>query len=69
MKPDFAETQTAASVLLAAQQAGWAPIRYDGQLQEAATYRYFWELLKRARMTGVSIPEAAETLFFGALAG
>jgi citrate lyase subunit beta/citryl-CoA lyase len=64
MKPDFSEVRTAAAVLLEAQQAHWAPIRYQGKLQEAATYRYHWELIKRAKVTGVPIPAEALAAFF-----
>jgi citrate lyase subunit beta/citryl-CoA lyase len=64
MKPDFSEVQIAAAVLLEAQQAHWAPIRYEGKLQEAATYRFHWELLKRAKVTGVAIPAQASAAFF-----
>lgn len=65
MRPDFSEVQIAAAVLLEAQQAQWAPIRHQGKLQEAATYRYHWELLKRAKVTGVEVPAQALAAFFG----
>jgi citrate lyase subunit beta/citryl-CoA lyase len=64
MKPDFSEVEFAAAVLLEAQQAHWAPIRHQGKLQEAATYRFHWELLKRAKVTGVVIPPEALAAFF-----
>ncbi len=64
MKPDFAEVETAATILLAAQQADWGPIQHAGELHDRATYRYFWEVLQKARVTGVAIPEAAERAFF-----
>ena len=37
----------------------WGPIQYDGELHDRATYRYFWELLQKARITGVKMPEEA----------
>jgi citrate lyase subunit beta/citryl-CoA lyase len=64
MKPDYSEVIAAASILLAAQQADWGPIQFDGELHDRATYRYFWELLQRAKQTGVDVPEDADKAFF-----
>ncbi len=64
MKPSYSEIEDAAAILLAAQQADWGPIQYAGELHDRATYRYYWELLRKARVTGVAIPEAATTAFF-----
>jgi citrate lyase subunit beta / citryl-CoA lyase len=64
MGPDYAEVQTAADILLAAQKASWGPIQHAGDLHDRATYRYFWELLQRARVSGQKLPEAAEQAFF-----
>lgn len=64
MKPDYSEVADAANILLAAQQAEWGPIQYAGELHDRATYRYFWELLQKAKKTGVAMPEAAEKAFF-----
>lgn len=65
MKPDYSEVVTAANILLSAQQADWGPIQYDGELHDRATYRYFWELLQRAKQTGVDLPAEADKAFFG----
>jgi citrate lyase subunit beta / citryl-CoA lyase len=64
MKPDFSEVQDAANILLQAQQADWGPIQYAGDLHDRATYRYFWEILQKAKLTGVEIPENANQAFF-----
>ena len=64
MKPDHSEVEDAANILLAAQAADWGPIQYKGELHDRATYRYFWELLQKARVTGVDIPDAAASAFF-----
>ena len=64
MKPDLGEVADGAAILLAAQRANWGPIQYSGELHDRATYRYFWELLQKARVTGVAIPEEAATAFF-----
>jgi citrate lyase subunit beta/citryl-CoA lyase len=64
MKPDLGEVADAANILLAAQRVSWGPISYEGELHDRATYRYFWNLLQKARVTGVAIPEEAASAFF-----
>ena len=64
MKPNFDEVTDAANILLAAQAADWGPIQYAGELHDRATYRYFWEVLQKARQTGVAMPETATQAFF-----
>jgi len=64
MKPNFDEVIDAANILLAAQQAEWGPIQYAGELHDRATYRYFWEVLQKARLTKVEIPATAVEAFF-----
>jgi citrate lyase subunit beta/citryl-CoA lyase len=64
MKPDYSDVEDAANILLAAQQADWGPIQYAGELHDRATYRYYWEVLQKARVTGLPIPPAASQAFF-----
>lgn len=64
MKPDYSEVEDAANILLAAQQAEWGPIQYAGELHDRATYRYFWEVLQKAKLTKVDIPQNAAKAFF-----
>jgi citrate lyase subunit beta/citryl-CoA lyase len=64
MKPDYSEVQDGAAILIAAQAAGWGPIQYGGELHDRATYRYYWEILQKARVTGVQIPGDAAKAFF-----
>ncbi|HWU65635.1 MAG TPA: aldolase/citrate lyase family protein [Methylophilus sp.] len=64
MKPNYDEVTDAANILLAAQAAEWGPIQYAGELHDRATYRYFWEVLQKAKQTGVTMPEDAEHAFF-----
>jgi len=64
MKPNFDEVNDAANILLAAQQVGWGPIQYDGELHDRATYRYFWEILQKAKLTNTPIPNDAAQAFF-----
>jgi citrate lyase subunit beta/citryl-CoA lyase len=64
MKPDLGEVADAAEILLAAQRANWGPIQYEGELHDRATYRYFWQLLQKAKVTGMALPEEAAEAFF-----
>ena len=64
MKPDHSEVEDAANILLAAQAADWGPIQYAGELHDRATYRYYWELLQKAQVTGGGVPQEAQTAFF-----
>jgi citrate lyase subunit beta/citryl-CoA lyase len=64
MRPDFAEVAEAAGILAAAQDAGWGPIQCEGRLHDRASYRYYWELLQRARSTGMTVPDPALSRFF-----
>jgi citrate lyase subunit beta/citryl-CoA lyase len=64
MKPNFDEVSDAANILLAAQAADWGPIQYAGELHDRATYRYFWEILQKAKLTNVAISDEANAAFF-----
>lgn len=64
MKPNYDEVADAANILLAAQAADWGPIQYAGELHDRATYRYFWEILQKAKLTNVAISEEATAAFF-----
>ncbi|MDZ4253976.1 MAG: aldolase/citrate lyase family protein [Sulfuritalea sp.] len=64
MRPDFAEVTEAAGILLAAQNASWGPIAWEGKLHDRASYRYYWELVRRAYATGVPLPAEARHRFF-----
>ena len=64
MRPDFSEVETAAAILIAAQDKDWGPIAHEGRLHDRASYRYYWELLARAHATGMTIPAAAQQRFF-----
>ena len=64
MRPDFSEVEIASEILIAAQEAHWGPIQHAGKLHDRASYRYYWELLCRARSTGMTVPATAESRFF-----
>jgi citrate lyase subunit beta/citryl-CoA lyase len=64
MKPNYDEVIDAANILIAAQDLNWGPIQYAGELHDRATYRYFWEILQKAKLTGVAITDEAQKRFF-----
>lgn len=64
MCPDFSEVSVAAEILIAAQDADWGPIQHAGQLHDRASFRYYWDLLRRAHGYGMSLPDAAQERFF-----
>lgn len=62
-RPASGDVQTAIDILLAARAVCWGPIQYQGHLQDRASYRYWWQVLKQGRATGMALPAAAEPLF------
>lgn len=61
--PTQAEVEKACEIIVAAQAAEWAPISHAGQLHDRASYRYFWQVLERARQTGQHLPVEAAAYF------
>lgn len=47
LKPTNTEIQTAKQILNKAKQAQWAPIKVEGELHDRASYRYYFEVLKK----------------------
>ncbi|MBP9218099.1 MAG: CoA ester lyase [Sterolibacterium sp.] len=64
MRPDFAEVTEAAAILAAAQDAAWGPIQHAGKLHDRASYRYYWELLNRAQVMGMTLDNTTRQRFF-----
>jgi citrate lyase subunit beta/citryl-CoA lyase len=64
MKPDHSEVTKAVNILIAAQDASWGPIQYEGELHDRATYRGFWTMVQRARVSGESLPAEAVKRWF-----
>ncbi len=56
MTPNDSEIEQAARIIVLAMDSGWAPLDVDGRLHDRASYRYFWQLLLRARQTGCTLP-------------
>lgn len=60
MQPDFTQVERACGILLAAQAAQWGPIQFEGELQDRASYRFHWQLVRRAAVSGQTLPQAAQ---------
>ena len=63
MAPTEAEIETASKIIAAAAAVDWAPISFDSQLHDRASYRYFWQLLERAHRTGCVLPDESQVYF------
>lgn len=67
--PTVAELDEAIDVIRAAQAVAWAPIshRHDegDRLHDRASYRYYWQIIERARRTGQPLPAEVEQAWFG----
>jgi len=63
-EPEPAEVERAAEILLAASAADWAPVRHAGALHDRASYRYHWQVLRRAQRAGSPLPDEVVRAFF-----
>ena len=61
--PQAHEIELAANIMVAAEQADWAPISFRGKLHDRASYRYFWQVLERAHQTGRRLPDEVQVYF------
>lgn len=64
MAPDYSEVQEGSEILIKAQDADWGPIQFAGELHDRATYRYFWEIVQKAKLTGVKLSDEVNKRFF-----
>jgi citrate lyase subunit beta/citryl-CoA lyase len=55
--PSADEIEQAATIIVAAAKAEWAPISHNNKLEDRASYRYHWQVLERAHRTGRKLPE------------
>jgi citrate lyase subunit beta / citryl-CoA lyase len=60
--PSHAEIDQAVRIIQAAHAADWGPSAVEGTLHDRASYRYYWQILERARQTGQALP--AEIISF-----
>ncbi len=64
MKPSYEDVEDGANILVAAQKNNWGPIQYKAELHDRATFRYYWDVLQKAHISGVRIPDEAKMAFF-----
>ncbi len=62
MMPRSSEINEAIQILTAAQVAQWGPIQHHGKLHDRASYRYYWTIMQRAKLSGLPLPDAAAAL-------
>ena len=60
------EIENATKIIAAGADVAWAPISFEGQLHDRASYRYFWQVLARAHQTGRVLPREARSWFTSA---
>ena len=60
--PRMSEVNEASNILVEAANAHWGPIAQHGRLHDRASYRYYWTVLQRAKLAGLTLPEAAAAL-------
>jgi len=63
LAPDERVIENATKIIAAAARADWAPISFEGQLHDRASYRYFWQVIERAHQTGRVLPPDAQRYF------
>ena len=63
--PTVAELDEAIEIIGAAEAARWAPIRFRDVLHDRASYRYYWQVIERARRTRQPLPVEVEQAWFG----
>jgi citrate lyase subunit beta/citryl-CoA lyase len=61
--PDEGEIENAAKIIATGAYNDWAPVSFEGQLHDRASYRYFWQVLERAHRTGRVLPAEAQLYF------
>ena len=50
--PTEGDVENATKIIAAGARKDWAPVSFEGQLHDRASYRYFWQVLERAHQTG-----------------
>ena len=61
--PTQDEIEISVNIIAAAALAQWGPISYAGQLHDRASYRYYWQVLERAKRTGQDLPTTVQPWF------
>ncbi len=71
--PSVDDVSVAAKIVELGARCNWAPARFDDQLHDRASYRYYWQLLERAqrtgRLMGANLPAMVQDFLSGGLRG
>lgn len=60
--PQLDEVNEAAAILSQAQAVQWGPIQHNGTLHDRASYRYYWTILQRAKLSSIALPDTIRTI-------
>jgi len=60
--PRLSEVNEATNILQEAAASNWGPIAQNGRLHDRASYRYYWTVLQRAKLAGLTLPDAAAAI-------
>jgi citrate lyase subunit beta / citryl-CoA lyase len=62
LAPRSSEVNEGIHILTEAQAVQWGPIQHHGRLHDRASYRYYWTILQRAKLSGLHLPESVASL-------
>jgi citrate lyase subunit beta / citryl-CoA lyase len=61
--PDTNEIDESLHIITSGIAADWAPISHKGKLHDRASYRYYWQVLERAHLTGRAMDTSVAHFF------
>lgn len=61
--PSGSDVENAIKIIAAGARSDWAPISFGGTLHDRASYRYFWQVLERAHLTGRPLAPEVQAYF------
>ena len=61
--PTEGEIESATEIIAAAASNQWAPVSFNNQLHDRASFRYYWQVLERAHQTGRLLPPESQIYF------
>jgi citrate lyase subunit beta/citryl-CoA lyase len=56
LSPKASQVAKSAALLLQAAAQQWAPISFEGHLHDRASYRFHWQVLQKAKASGIALP-------------
>ncbi len=62
MQPGFTELSLAVEVVIKAAANNWAPLAIDGRLYDFASYRYYAQVLLKAKANHLELPEEVSSI-------